>query len=159
MSLAGVKRYLAAYGLADKVIELDASSATVKDAATALSTKEDRIAKTLSFLLDETPIIVVVSGNAKVDNHKFKETFHKKAKMIPFADVERITSHPVGGVCPFDLPDGIAVFLDKSLAKYETVFPACGSANSAIELTIAELEKAAHPAAWVDVTVMPEASE
>lgn len=155
MSLAGVKQYLAAYGMADRVLELEASSATVHDAALALSTEEDRIAKTLSFLLDETPIIVVVSGHAKVDNHKFKETFHKKAKMIPFADVERITSHPVGGVCPFDLPAGIAVYLDRSLTKYETVFPACGSANSAIEMSIAELELTAHPTAWVDVTVTP----
>lgn len=153
MSLSGVREYLKQYGLDKDIMELNESSATVTAAAAALHTEEDRIAKSLSFLLEDQPMIIVVSGTSKIDNHKFKEQFHKKAKMIPFEEVERLTSHPVGGVCPFDLPDNVQVYLDKSLKRYPTVFPACGSANSAMEIRLDDLEKASRSAGWIDVTV------
>ena len=151
MSLSSVRKYLEQYGADQGIIELTESSATVQLAAAALHTEEDQIAKSLSFLIGDQPVIVVVSGKSKVDNHKFKERFHTKAKMIPGADVERLTSHPVGGVCPFDVNDGVTVYLDDSLKRFETVFPACGSSNSAIELTIPELEKYSSFDSWVDI--------
>ncbi len=151
MSLDKVKKYLSAFGLDGKIIEFSESTATVAQAAHALNTEPDRIAKTLSFLIDEKPIVIVMSGNSKTDNHKYKAAFNKKAKMISAADVERLTGHPVGGVCPFALNEDVDVYLDASLKKHSTVFPACGSRNSAIELTIAELENASKPKGWVDV--------
>lgn len=117
MSFERVKNYLAPFGLADRCIDLKDSSATVALAAQALGTEEARIAKTMSFLLDDTPLIVVVAGDARVDNHKFKETFHKKAKMIPGADCEKYIGHRPGGVCPFDLPDTVPVYLDVSMKR------------------------------------------
>ena len=153
MSLSSVRKYLEQYGADRGIIELTESSATVQLAAAALHTEEDQIAKSLSFLIGDQPVIVVVSGKSKVDNHKFKERFHTKAKMIPGADVERLTSHPVGGVCPFDLPESVGVYLDESLRKYDVVYPACGSANSAVRISIPDLERASRSLGWVDITV------
>ena len=152
MSLVGVREYLKAYGLDDKILELPESSATVHDAAHALHTEEDRIAKSLSLLVNDRVVVLVVSGCSRIDNHKFKVFFHKKAKMIPGPEVEALTSHPVGGVCPFALPEGTEVYLDESLRRYDKVYPACGSTNSAIELSLEDLERASQPIAWVDVT-------
>lgn len=151
MSLEKVKQYLAPMELDKRIIEFGESTATVAEAAHALHTEPDRIAKTLSFVIDEKPIVIVMSGNSKTDNHKYKATFNKKAKMVGFDDVERLIGHPVGGVCPFAVNADVDVYLDASLKKHSTVFPACGSRNSAIELTIAELEQAAKPKGWVDV--------
>ena len=151
MSLERVKNYLAPFGLADRCIDLKDSSATVALAAQALGTEEARIAKTMSFLLDDTPLIVVVAGDARVDNHKFKETFHKKAKMIPGADCEKYIGHRPGGVCPFDLPDTVPVYLDVSMKRFDIVYPAAGTDHSAVKLTLEELEKASRSRGWVDV--------
>lgn len=151
MSFERVKNYLAPFGLADRCIDLKDSSATVALAAQALGTEEARIAKTMSFLLDDTPLIVVVAGDARVDNHKFKETFHKKAKMIPSADCEKYIGHRPGGVCPFDLPDTVPVYLDVSMKRFDIVYPAAGTDHSAVKLTLEELEKASRSRGWVDV--------
>ena len=151
MSFERVKNYLAPFGLADRCIDLKDSSATVALAAQALGTEEARIAKTMSFLLDDTPLIVVVAGDARVDNHKFKETFHKKAKMIPGADCEKYIGHRPGGVCPFDLPDTVPVYLDVSMKRFDIVYPAAGTDHSAVKLTLGELEKASRSRGWVDV--------
>lgn len=151
MSFERVKNYLAPFGLADRCIDLKDSSATVALAAQALGTEETRIAKTMSFLLDDTSLIVVVAGDARVDNHKFKETFHKKAKMIPGADCEKYIGHRPGGVCPFDLPDTVPVYLDVSMKRFDIVYPAAGTDHSAVKLTLEELEKASRSRGWVDV--------
>ena len=151
MSFERVKNYLAPFGLADRCIDLKDSSATVALAAQALGTEEARIAKTMSFHLDDTPLIVVVAGDARVDNHKFKETFHKKAKMIPGADCEKYIGHRPGGVCPFDLPDTVPVYLDVSMKRFDIVYPAAGTDHSAVKLTLEELEKASRSRGWVDV--------
>ena len=151
MSFERVKNYLAPFGLADRCIDLKDSSATVALAAQALGTEEARIAKTMSFLLDDTPLIVVVAGDARVDNHKFKETFHKKAKMIPGADCEKYIGHRPGGVCHFDLPDTVPVYLDVSMKRFDIVYPAAGTDHSAVKLTLEELEKASRSRGWVDV--------
>lgn len=152
MSLEKVKEYFKAYGIEDKIIELSESSATVELAAHALNTKPCRIAKTLSFMLNDSPILVVTPGDVKIDNAKYRHTFGAKAKMLTADQAEELIGHAVGGVCPFGLNDGVTVYLDESLKQYETVFPACGSSNSAIELTIPELEKYSGYEKWVDVT-------
>ncbi len=152
MSIQKVREYFAQWGMADRVLELDQSSATVDEAAAALHTEGRRIAKSMSFLLDDGPILVLFAGDARVDNHKFKARFHKKATMIKPDDVERLIGHPVGGVCPFAVNPGVTVYLDESLKRFETVFPACGSGNSAIELTLPELELYARSQGWVDVS-------
>ena len=152
MSLEKVKEYFKAYGIEDKIIELSESSATVELAAHALNTKPCRIAKTLSFMLNDSPILVVTAGDVKIDNAKYRHTFGAKAKMLTADQAEELIGHAVGGVCPFGLNDGVTVYLDESLKQYETVFPACGSLNSAIELTIPELEKYSGYEKWVDVT-------
>jgi prolyl-tRNA editing enzyme YbaK/EbsC (Cys-tRNA(Pro) deacylase) len=137
----------------DRVMELDHSSATVEAAAAALHTEGRRIAKSMSFLLKEgQPIMIIFAGDARVDNHKFKERFHQKPSMIKHDDVERLIGHPVGGVCPFAINEGVVVYLDESLKRFETVFPACGTGNSAIELTLPELQKYSHAVEWVDVS-------
>lgn len=135
MSLEKVKEYFKAYGIEDKIIELSESSATVELAAHALNTKPCRIAKTLSFMLNDSPILVVTAGDVKIDNAKYRHTFGAKTKMLTADQAEELIGHAVGGVCPFGLNDGVTVYLDESLKQYETVFPACGSSNSAIELT------------------------
>ena len=134
-----------------RVIELSESSATVELAAKALGTEPDRIAKSLSFLLDDEAIVIVVSGESRIDNKKFKKRFQKKAKMIPFDSVEYWTGFAPGGVCPFALREGVTVYLDESLKKYDTVFPAAGSGSSAIEMTIDQLERLTGYREWVDV--------
>lgn len=151
MSVQSVKEYLRPLGLAEQVIEFTVSSATVAEAAAALGCEPARIAKTMSFLTREGPVLIVAAGDEKVDNHKFKETFHEKAKMIPASEVETLTGHPPGGVCPFANPDGVKTYLDVSLKRFDTVYPAAGSGQSAVQLQIPELETAARPAGWVDV--------
>ena len=151
MAIEKVKEYFVGTELEGKVIELPESSATVELAAHALHTEPDRIAKSLSFLLDEKPILVIASGMSRVDNRKFKDQFQKKAKMIPFDQVERYIGHAPGGVCPFAANEDVEVWLDVSLKKYETVFPAAGSGNSAIEMTIDQMEKYTRSRGWVDV--------
>ncbi len=151
MAVERVKEFFIGTELEGKVIELPESSATVELAAHALHTEPDRIAKTLSYLVDEQPILIVVSGMSRVDNKKYKAQFHKKAKMIPFEEVDNYIGHPPGGVCPFAYKDGVEVYLDVSLKKYETVFPAAGSGNSAVETTIEQLEKFTGFLGWVDV--------
>ena len=151
MAIEKVKEYFAKCGIADRVREFDVSSATVELAAAALGCEPCRIAKSLSFFVGDKPILVVTAGDVKVDNAKYKARFGVKAKMLTFEEVEPTIGYGVGGVCPFAVNDGVEVYLDESLKRFETVFPACGSANSAIELTIPELEKYSGFAAWVDV--------
>ena len=151
MSIEKVKAYFNQYGLADRVREFDVSSATVELAAQALHCEPCRIAKTLSFLADGHAVLIVTAGDAKIDNPKYKARFGTKAKMLAHDEVEQLTGHAVGGVCPFAVREGVTVCLDVSLKRFETVFPACGSSNSAIELTIEELEKYAVNPTWVDV--------
>ena len=150
MSLNNVKKYFKEYNMEDKIIELTTSSATVEDAANSLGTTQDEIAKTLSFITPD-PILIVVSGEARIDNKKFKEEFHTKAKMIPYEEVNDIIGHSPGGVCPFAIKENVKVYLDISLKKHEYVYPACGSGNSAIRLSIEELEKYSNYLKWIDV--------
>lgn len=151
MSIERVKAYFQKYGMEDRVREFDASSATVELAAAALGCAPQRIAKTLSFLVDGHAMLVVAAGDAKVDNSKYKARFCTKAKMLSPGEVEELVGHAVGGVCPFAVKEGVTVYLDVSLKRFDTVFPACGSSHSAIELTIPELEKYSGFAEWVDV--------
>lgn len=151
MSIERVKAYFASVGLADRVREFDVSSATVELAALALGCEGKRIAKTLSFMGPAGPLLVVAAGDARIDNAKFKAQFDLKAKMLTPEQAVELVGHAVGGVCPFAVNEGVEVWLDESLKRFETVFPACGSSNSAIELTIPELEKYAAPKGWVDV--------
>ena len=151
MSIERVKGYFASVGLADRVREFDVSSATVELAALALGCEGRRIAKTLSFMGPAGPLLVVAAGDARIDNPKFKAQFGLKAKMLTPDQAVELVGHAVGGVCPFAVNQGVEVWLDESLKRFETVFPACGSSNSAIELTIPELERYAAPKGWVDV--------
>ena len=151
MAIEAVKKFFSAYGIADRVIEFDVSSATVELAAQAVGCEPCRIAKTLSFLVNGSAILIVAAGDARIDNPKYKAQFGVKATMLSPADAEALVGHAVGGVCPFAIKEGVAVYLDKSLRRFETVFPACGSGNSAIELTIPELEQYSGYVAWVDV--------
>ena len=151
MSFEKVKAYFDTFGMGDRCIDLKESSATVALAAQALGTEEARIAKTMSFLIDDQPLIVVVAGDARVDNHKYKETFHKKAKMIPGVECEKYIGHRPGGVCPFCLPPHVPVYLDVSLKRFDIVYPAAGTDHSAVKLTIDELEKYSNSKGWVDV--------
>lgn len=151
MSIEKVKDYFRQQGMEDRVREFPVSSATVELAAQALGCEPCRIAKTLSFLLGDRAILIVAAGDARVDNGKYKAQFGGKAKMLTPGQVESMVGHRVGGVCPFALNESVAVYLDASLKRFETVFPACGSSNSAIELTIPELERHSGFTAWVDV--------
>ncbi|WP_281692216.1 YbaK/EbsC family protein [Agathobaculum desmolans] len=151
MSIEKATRWLQQFDAADRILTFDSSSATVALAAQAVGCEPARIAKTLSFRTPDGVILIVAAGDAKIDNPKYKASFGCKAKMLTFDEVEPETGHAVGGVCPFGIPDGVAVFLDASLRRFETVFPACGSANSAIELTIPELERFSAFQSWVDV--------
>ena len=152
MSLPKVKEYFDNFGISDRIQEFTVSSATVELAAQALNCEPKRIAKTLSFWVDETPILIVCAGDVKIDNPKYKSQFGTKAKMLSYEEAEIVIGHAVGGVCPFAVNDNIEIYLDKSLQRFETVFPACGSSNSAIELTISELEQYSNYKAWIDVT-------
>lgn len=151
MSIEKVKNYFKKFGLEDRIIEFDTSSATVELAAAALNCQPERIAKSLSFLLKDKPVIIVTAGDVKIDNKKFKNTFEAKAKMIEKDRVEELIGYKVGGVCPFAIKDDVDVYLDESLKRFETVFPACGSSNSAIEMSIEGLEKCSNYKAWLDV--------
>ncbi|MDO4376472.1 MAG: YbaK/EbsC family protein [bacterium] len=151
MSLVKVKEYLKKYDADDRVIVLDESSASVKEAAHALNTTEGAIAKSIAVLINDKPVIIVLAGDRKLDNHKFKEEFHVKAKMIPFEETENIVGHAPGGVCPFGLNDDVIVYLDESLKEHDYVYPACGSLNSAIKLSLEEIEKFSNPVKWIDV--------
>ena len=151
MSIEKVKAYFAALGMEDRVLEFPVSSATVELAAAALGCEPCRIAKSLSFLLDDAPILIVAAGDVKVNNAAYKARFGAKAKMLTPDEAVSLIGHAVGGVCPFAVNEGVTVYLDESLRRFETVFPACGSSSSAIELTIPELEKYSGFTAWVDV--------
>ena len=151
MSYEKAKTYLEEKGYADNIIIPETKSGTVEEAANALDVKPEMIAKTLSLLIHDEVILIVTEGTSKIDNHKYKQTFHIKAKMIPYDEVETLVGHAPGGVCPFGIHEGIKVYLDKSLQKFETVYPACGSDRSAVKMSIQELEDASNYVKWVDV--------
>ena len=152
MSVEKAKAHLEKYGFSERIRTFPVSSATVALAAVALGTEEARIAKTLSFLTSGGAVLIVTAGDAKIDNRKYKDSFGEKAKMIPFAEVEGLIGHAVGGVCPFGINEGVRVYLDCSLRRFDTVFPAAGESNNAVELTIPELELASELVGWIDVT-------
>ena len=151
MSIEIVRAYFKQLGIEGRVQEFPVSSATVELAAQALNCDPARIAKTLSFKVNDAPILIVTAGDAKVDNSRFKGFFHTKAKMLTAEEAVELIGHAVGGVCPFAVNEGVTVYLDVSLKRFSTVFPACGSANSAIELTIPELEQYSRFPEWVDI--------
>lgn len=151
MSLQRAKNYLKKHNLDNEIMEFDVSSATVKEAAKALNCDEKEIAKTLSFIVDDKPILIVTAGDAKIDNAKYKEEFHVKAKMIPFENVEELIGHAVGGVCPFGVNENVTTYLDSSLKRLKVLYPACGSSNSAIKLNIQKLEEISNYEKWIDV--------
>jgi len=151
MAFEKAKAYLEGCGLADRIIVTEHSSATVAAAAEAIGCEPAMIAKTLSFLQDGQPVLILADGLARIDNHKYKERFHCKAKMIPAEQVEPLIGHDIGGVCPFGINDGVKVYLDESLKKHEIVYPAVGSDHSGVRLTIPELERCSGYKAWVDV--------
>ncbi len=151
MAIEKVKAYFKKYNMDNRIQEFDVSSATVELAAKALNCEPCRIAKTLSFIVDGSPILIVMAGDAKIDNPKYKAKFKTKAKMLTPEETENLIGHKVGGVCPFAVNDGVTIYLDKSLKRFTTVFPACGSSNSAIELTIDELEKYSDYSEWIDI--------
>ena len=152
MAIDKVKEYFKKYNIDNRIKEFDVSSATVEEAAKALNTEGKRIAKTLSFRTKDSIMLIVLAGDAKVSNSKYKAFFHEKAHMLSFEEVNELIGHPVGGVCPFAINDGVIVYLDESLKRFDTVFPACGSSNSAIELTIKELEKYSNYKEWIDIS-------
>ena len=156
MSIERAREYLRQFALAERVIEFERSSATVAEAAVAAGCTEGAIAKTLSFLVGDKPILIVVAGDCKIDNAKYKKEFSAKAKMIPFEMVEKLIGHQVGGVCPFGIKTGIPVYLDESLKRCDIVYPAAGTGNSAVKLTIDELYKSSEAVGWVDVCKIPE---
>ena len=151
MSVENVKAYFRKYGIEEKIQEFEVSSATVELAAAALSCEPARIAKTLSFKVEDHAVLVVAAGDARIDNKKYKAQFAAKAKMLSPDEVQTMVGHAVGGVCPFAVKEDVKVYLDVSLKRFETVFPACGSSNSAIELTIPEMEEYSGYLEWVDV--------
>lgn len=158
MAIERVKEYFRQYEIEERIIELAESSATVELAAHALGCEPARIAKSLSFMVNDTPVLVICAGDVKIDNAKYKAQFGTKAKMLNADQTEELIGHAVGGVCPFGINEGVAVYLDESLKRFTTVFPACGSANSAIELTIPELEQYSGYQEWVDVCKVREQS-
>ena len=151
MSIEKVREYFKKNNMENRIKEFEVSSATVELAAKAVNCEPARIAKTLSFKIDEKPILIVIAGDAKIDNHKYKERYGKKAKMLTHEEVLNLIGHPIGGVCPFAINDGVEVYLDESLKRFKTIYPACGSSNSAIELSIEELEKYSNYSSWVNV--------
>ena len=158
MAIEKVREYFRQFGMEDRIREFDVSSATVELAAQALGCEGCRIAKTLSFITPDGPVLVVAAGDAKIDTPKYKAQFSTKAKMLTPEQAVQLIGHAVGGVCPFAINEGVKVYLDESLKRFPTVFPACGSSNSAIELTIEELEKHSSYTSWIDVCKLPEAS-
>lgn len=151
MSIEKVRNYLKQFNKDKDILEMDESTATVELAANALGTEEARIAKSLSFYNGDGAMVIVVAGDVKIDNKKFKEYFGFKARMLAPEDTVKYTGHAIGGVCPFALPENVKVFLDESMKRFKTMFPACGSSNSAIELTLDELEKTSKSNKWIDV--------
>ena len=151
MSIDKVSAFFKQYGMEERIREFEVSSATVELAAEVLHCEPCRIAKTLSFMVNENPILIVAAGDARIDNHKYKEQFGTKAKMLTPAETVSLIGHAVGGVCPFAVNKDVSVYLDISLKRFDTVFPACGSSNSAIELTIDELERYSAFLQWIDV--------
>ena len=151
MSIERARAHLRKYNLEERIQEFEVSSATVELAAKALNIEGARIAKTLSYMVDGSAVLVVAAGDIRVDNRKFKDTFHTKAKMLTPEQAAELIGHAVGGVCPFGVNEGVKVYLDESLKRFETVFPAAGSSNSAVELTIPELEMASEAVGWVDL--------
>ena len=156
MALEEAKAYLEAKGYGNRVRIFDVSSATVELAAIAVGTEPEKIAKSLTFMVDEHPVMIVCAGDAKINNTKYKAYFHKKAKMLTREEVQTLIGHDIGGVCPFGIHDGVDVYLDVSMKRFEKVYPACGSANSAVELTPDELEQLSGCKAWIDVCKLPE---
>ena len=151
MSIEACRAYLRERGYEDRIKEFDVSSATVELAAQAVGCEPARIAKTLSFLLPDGPVLILAAGDARIDNSKYKARFHTKAKMIPHDQVEELIGHGVGGVCPFGIHDGVPVWLDESLRRFDIVYPAAGTSNSAVRLNLEELEQASQAQGWVDV--------
>ena len=151
MSIERARAHLAQFGVEGRIREFEESSATVELAAAAVGTEPARIAKTLSFMVGETPTLILFAGDARVNNQAFKATFHTKAKMLTAEQAAELVGHAVGGVCPFGVNEGVNVYLDESLRRFETVWPAAGSSNSAVELTCDELELASGARGWVDV--------
>lgn len=156
MSVEQVKTYLKELGSDAPVIETSEPSGTVAQAARAIGTQERRIAKTLAFLMAQGPALIVVAGDAKIDNRKYKTAFAQKATMIPSLQTEDVIGHAPGGVCPFAVKPGVRIYLDESLKRFSSVYPAAGSANSHVHLTIAQLEELTRYDGWVDVTRLPD---
>ncbi len=152
MSIEAVREYFRKFNMEDRIIELAESSATVELAAAALGCEPERIAKTLSFHMNDGVVLIVAAGDVRVDNKKFKEKFHTKAKMLSFEEAEDLIGHTVGGICPFGVKEGVKIYLDNSLKRFKTVYPAAGSSNSAIELTLDELYIYSNCIEWVDVS-------
>lgn len=152
MSVAQVKTYLEQWNLQDRVKEFEVSSATVELAAQAVGCEPARIAKTMSFLVNGKAVLILLAGDVKIDNHKYKEQFHVKAVMLKADQLDEYIGHPIGGVCPFDVKEDVDVYLDESLRRFDKVYPAAGSASSAVELTLAELEQASRSKGWIDVS-------
>lgn len=156
MSVTKVQEYLKKNNMDTRIITVPTTSATVKEAAEALGTEEAKIAKTLSFKLKDKYIVIVTTGDVKIDNAKYRHTFNEKAHMVASIEVEEKIGHPIGGVCPFALNEGVEVYLDESLKQFKTVYPACGATNNAIEISIEELEKVTNYKEWIDVTKQKE---
>ena len=151
MAIEAVREYMKQWGVQDRILEFEVSSATVELAAQAVGCEPARIAKTLSFFMGDHPILIVADGDRRVDNHKYKEVFHTKARMLTPEQAVELVGHAVGGVCPFAVKPGVEIYLDESLRQFDTVFPAAGSSNSAIEVTMEELERFSGSTNWVDV--------
>lgn len=156
MAFLEAKNYLSSLGYEKRIMEFDKSSATVKEAAIAVGCMEAEIAKTLSFMVDNKAILIVTAGDAKIDNHKYKEVFKTKARMLSMEEVVNLVGHQVGGVCPFGIKDDVVVYLDESLKRFNMVYPACGSSNSAVKLSVSELEEVSNYKAWIDVSMIVE---
>ena len=159
MSVEKVRQYLEGFGMADRLLVFDVSSATVELAAKAVGCEPGRIAKTMSFHVGDKVVLVVAAGDGKIDNRKFKDQFHTKAKMLSHDEVEPLTGNIAGGVCPFAVPESVEIWLDKSLLRFDPVYPSGGSANSAVRLSPREMEAVCRPAGWVDVCKLPQKEE
>lgn len=155
MSVDHVREYLRQFNAQDRILEFDVSSATVELAAQALHCEPGRIAKTLSFMVDEEPILIVFGGEARIDNRKYKQQFGCKAKMMTAEELDRFTGLHFGGVCPFGIPENVAIYLDESLRLYDPIYPAAGSENSAVRVTCDELERFSRAKGWIDVGKLP----
>ena len=156
MAIEKVREFFRDLGMEERIQEFDVSSATVELAAVAVGTEPEKIAKSLTFMVDEQPVMIICAGDAKINNSKYKAYFHKKAKMLTREEVNELIGHDVGGVCPFGIKDGVDVYMDVSLKRFEKIYPACGSANSAVELTPEELEQLSGNRGWIDVCKIPE---